>query len=97
MKVAFVIYDGMTALDFIGVYDPVTRLKTMGFMKDLQWDICAHTKKVKDITGLRLSPTRIRQSLQGYDMVIVLGGFGSRKLMNDKSFIEWLKTAEPAN
>jgi hypothetical protein len=32
MNIAFIIYDGMTALDFIGVYDPVTRLKTMGFI-----------------------------------------------------------------
>ena len=39
MRIAFVIYDGMTSLDFIGVYDPVTRLKTMGFMPDLEWDI----------------------------------------------------------
>jgi putative intracellular protease/amidase len=31
MNIAFIIYDGMTALDFIGVYDPLTRLKTMDF------------------------------------------------------------------
>ena len=34
MKVAFVIFDGMTALDFIGFYDAVTRLKTMNFLPD---------------------------------------------------------------
>ena len=31
MKTAFVIFNGMTALDFVGIYDPLTRLKTMGF------------------------------------------------------------------
>ncbi len=36
MKIAFVIFNGMTTLDFIGVYDPVTRLKTMGFISDMQ-------------------------------------------------------------
>lgn len=35
----------MTSLDFIGVYDPVTRLKTMGFIPDLQWDVCAYSKE----------------------------------------------------
>lgn len=29
MNTAFVIFDHMTALDFIGVYDPLTRLKSM--------------------------------------------------------------------
>lgn len=93
MKIAFIIYNGMTALDFIGVYDPVTRLKTMGFAKDLQWDICSHTRELKDSTGLEFTPTKVGESLQDYDMVIVPGGPGSRKLINDENFIEWLKTA----
>lgn len=32
MKIAFVIYDGMTLLDFAGVYDPLTRLRSMGLI-----------------------------------------------------------------
>jgi len=45
MKFAFVIYDGMTLLDFAGVYDPLTRLKTMHIIEDLTWDLCARTQK----------------------------------------------------
>jgi cyclohexyl-isocyanide hydratase len=41
MKIAFVIYDGLTLLDFAGVYDPLTRLATMNFLDDLHWDVCA--------------------------------------------------------
>jgi cyclohexyl-isocyanide hydratase len=95
MKIAFVIYDGMTALDFIGVYDPITRLKTGGFMPDLQWQVCAVSSPVSDIAGLEFTPTRVGESLENYDMVIVPGGFGARKLANDVRFIEWLKTARP--
>ncbi len=97
MKVAFIIYNGMTALDFIGVYDPVTRLKTMGFAQDLEWEICAHSKEVNDNAGLQFIPTRVGESLEGYDIVIVPGGFISniRNLINDTGFIEWLKTARP--
>ena len=29
MKAAFIVFDGMTALDFIGFYDPITRLLRM--------------------------------------------------------------------
>ncbi len=43
MKVAFVTYDGLTMLDFSEVYDPVTRLKTIGFVGDLEYDVCART------------------------------------------------------
>jgi len=30
MKAAFVVFDRITALDFVGFYDPLTRLKSMG-------------------------------------------------------------------
>ncbi len=94
MNVAFVIFNGMTALDFIGVYDPVTRLKTMGFMPDLQWEICAYTAEVRDGAGLHFTPTRVGESLQHYDMVIVPGGYGTRELVDDAGFVAWIKTAE---
>lgn len=92
VKVAFLIYDGMTALDFVGVYDPLTRLKTMGFVSDLRWEICGLSKEVRDNTGLRFIPTKVGGSLQDYDMVP--GGFGSRKLIENTEFIEWLRTAK---
>lgn len=45
MRIGFVIFEGMTALDFIGVYDPLTRLKTMGFMPELTWERCCYTEQ----------------------------------------------------
>lgn len=95
MRIAFVIYNGMTSLDFIGVYDPLSRLKTLGFIPDLEWEICAHTEAVTDNTGLRMVPTKVREPLDAYDMMVIPGGFGSRKLVDDTDFIAWLKTAEP--
>jgi len=94
MKIGFVIYQGMTALDFIGVYDPLTRLKNMGFMPDLNWDLCAHSMEVKDSTGLTFIPTKVRGNLGEYEVIVVPGGFGSRKLVDDVDFMAWLKTAE---
>jgi cyclohexyl-isocyanide hydratase len=93
MKIAFVIFDGLTALDFVGVYDAVTRLKTMGYVEDLAWEICAYTDKVSDLTGLSFAPTKVGESLGAYDLVIVPGGFGTRKLVRDEGFIAWLKTS----
>ncbi|MBD1837095.1 DJ-1/PfpI family protein [Coleofasciculus sp. FACHB-64] len=93
MKVAFIIYTGMTALDFIGVYDPVTRLKTMNFISDLEWDICAYSQEVSDNAGLRFTPNKVGESLQPYDMIIVPGGIGTRNLVDDPELMTWLKTS----
>ena len=95
MKIAFVVFNGLTTLDFIGIYDPLTRLKTMGFMPDLEWDICAYTDIVKDDRGLIMVPTAIQEPLQSYDVLVVPGGYGTRTLVHDKNFIEWIQTAEP--
>jgi cyclohexyl-isocyanide hydratase len=95
MKIAFVIYGGMTALDFVGVYDPVTRLKTMGFIHDVEYDVCATIREVHDAAGLRIVADRICVPFAAYDMVIVPGGLASRLLADDGDFIGWLRTAAP--
>ena len=95
MKVAFVIFDRMTALDFVGVYDPVTRLKTMGLMPQLSWDVCSQTPEVADDRGLAFTPTKVGGPLGGYDLLIVPGGFGTRALVDDARFVGWLRTAAP--
>ena len=95
MKAAFIIFDRMTALDFVGVYDPVTRLKSTGLMPGLSWDLCAHSEQVADDRGLVFAPTRVGGSLHVYDLVIVPGGFGTRALVDDADFIGWLKTSAP--
>lgn len=96
MRISFVIYDGMTTLDFLGVLDAVTRLKTMGFQKDLEWRVCARTAEVTDGTGLVLKAQEVARPLTGYDMVVVPGGFATERLEMDTAFAEWLKTAKDA-
>ncbi|WP_017755035.1 DJ-1/PfpI family protein [Calidifontibacillus oryziterrae] len=95
MKIAFVVFEDLTALDFIGVYDAVTRLKTMNFIPELDWEICSFTERVVDGTGLIFTPTKVNEPLDTYDLVIVPGGFGTRKLVDDHAFIEWLGTSKP--
>ena len=93
MKTAFIIFDKMTALDLIGVYDPLTRLKSMNFIPEFKWEVCAFTAKVSDDKGLRFSPDKVAQPLNEYDIIVVPSGFGTRTLQYDKVFIDWLKTA----
>ncbi len=95
MKTAFIIFDRMTSLDLIGIYDPLTRLKTMNFVKEFDWRICAFTKEVSDDRGLRFIPDSVAEPLAAYDIIVVPGGFGTRALQHDKAFIQWLRSADP--
>lgn len=95
MNTAFVIFHHMTAMDFIGAYDPFTRLKSMGLMPSFEWDICALTADVDDDKGLHIAPTVVGQPLSRYDLIIVPGGRGTRTLQHDKVFIDWLRSSEP--
>jgi len=93
MKIGFVIYAGMSTLDFAGVYEPLTCLKTMEFVPALEWDFCGREEKVTDHTGLTLCATAVGKSFGAYDLMVVPGGSTARKLAKELSFVEWLKTA----
>lgn len=93
MKAAFVVFDRMTSLDFIGFYDPVTRLKSMSIIPDFEWRICATARRIVDDRGLGIEADAVGEPLDGYDLLFVPGGFGTRSLQHDGSFIEWLRTA----
>jgi imidazoleglycerol-phosphate dehydratase len=96
MKIAFVLFDGMTALDFIGVFDALTRLNTMGLLPDVTWDLCAPSSEVTATGGLTIQASRSNQPLTGYDLLVVSGGYGSRRfLLQDRQaseMVQWLQT-----
>ena len=94
MKAAFVIFDRMTSLDFIGFYDPVTRLKSMKVIEDFEWRICSTARNIVDDRGLRLEADAVGESLSSCDLLFLPGGFGTRLLQNDRGFVDWLKTAQ---
>jgi cyclohexyl-isocyanide hydratase len=93
MRIAFVVYDGMTALDFVGVYDPVTRLGTMGFRDDVRWEVCARTDECVATGGLPIGPTSVDPSLDAFDAVVVPGGVGMALPDADDPLVEWLRPA----
>jgi len=95
MRAAFIAFDKLTALDLIGIYDPLSRLKSMGIIPEFEWKICARTAEVQDDRGLRLLADSVNEPLGGYDIIIVPGGIGTRTLVHDGDFIQWLKSCEP--
>ncbi|AUP78788.1 DJ-1/PfpI family protein [Flavivirga eckloniae] len=94
MKIAYILFDDITLLDFIGFYDPIKNIKTKGFIENLSWDLCATKKSIKDSFGLEIVVDKIKPDLSNYDMIVVPGGYGTRELQYNTEFIEWLKTGE---
>ncbi|MET3937391.1 transcriptional regulator GlxA family with amidase domain [Paenibacillus sp. PvP094] len=94
MKIAFVLFDGLTFLDFAGFYDVINRLNFFEPTKGSTWETCAMTDQVTDESGLTLQVDRVKPDLGEYDMVFVPGGMGTRKLRFDEAFVGWLKQAE---
>lgn len=95
MRIAFVIYEGVTVLDFIGAYDPLSRLNTMGFMPDLTCDVCALQKQIRTFEGLEILPNEVGVDLSSYDYVIVPGGNAIVDLVKDSDFMGWLGKVGP--
>ncbi|WP_339286282.1 DJ-1/PfpI family protein [Paenibacillus sp. FSL R5-0486] len=94
MKMAFVLFDGLTFLDFAGFYDVINRLNFFEPTKGTKWETCAMTDQVTDESGLTLKVDRVKPDLSEYDLVFIPGGMGTRKLRYDEAFVGWLKQAE---
>ncbi|WP_063564161.1 DJ-1/PfpI family protein [Paenibacillus sp. O199] len=94
MKIAFVLFDGLTFLDFAGFYDVINRLNFFEQTKGTTWETCAMTDQVTDESGLTLKVDRVKPNLAEYDLIFVPGGMGTRKLRFDEAFVGWLRQAE---
>jgi transcriptional regulator GlxA family with amidase domain len=90
VKIAFVLYDGVTLLDFAGAYDPLTRLKTMGFVPGLEYITCARGEWIQSSEGMMLKPDSVSPDLSGFDYLVIPGGNGVMDQMKDKIFLSWL-------
>lgn len=91
MKIAFVLYNDVTLLDFAGLYDPISRLKTMGFCPDLEYIVSSSTAKVRSSEGLEIIPDNIGTDFTSCDYVIIPGGDGVKDLMKNTEFIHWIR------
>lgn len=93
MNLAFILFNGITWMDLIGVYEPVQKLKSLQYLPDLHWDFCGYTSEISDYGGFTVIPTKVKNDLSSYDAIIVPGGKGTRDLINNTDFIGWLQTA----
>lgn len=97
MKIGIIIYQDLTLLDLVGFTDAVNRLKVMQYLPGLELVYCAITPDLTDNFGFRLQADLVKPDLSSFDFLFIPGGFGTRKLIHDSEFIQWIQTARPVN
>jgi cyclohexyl-isocyanide hydratase len=96
-RIAFVAFAGMTLLDLVGALDPLSRIASMGFDPTTTCTLVRATDAPAWAdAGAALEVAEERPPLDGYDVVVVPGGFGTRALERDAEVIAWL-AAYPEN
>lgn len=93
MKMAYILFDQMTTLDFVGFYEAVTWVGILGAKENVSWDFCSNKEQITDDRGLSIKINYVYPDLSVYDLIFVPGGFSTRQLRNDAEFISWIQTA----
>ncbi len=93
LKIAYVMFDGMTTLDMAGVHEVLPWMLVLGAKPELSWDFCSNKELITDDRGLKFKIDQVWPDLSRYDAVFVTGGMPTRQLRHDAEFVSWLKTA----
>lgn len=93
MRIAYILFDGITLLDFVGFYEPIKNIKMLDYIKELDWDLCAMESSIQDSYGLEMKVDKVMPDLSSYDMIVVPGGYGTRPLQFNEIFLKWIRTA----
>jgi transcriptional regulator GlxA family with amidase domain len=91
-RLAFLIFPGLTVLDFVGAYDALRRVASMGVDSAVRHRIIGTAAEVTDETGLVLKADAVYEDLAGFDFLYVPGGLGTRALVNDTRLIDYLRS-----
>jgi transcriptional regulator GlxA family with amidase domain len=88
MRIAILIFDGLTALDAIGPYEVLSRLP------GAELDFVAAKPGVKrtDTGRLGLEADRSIAEVPTPDVILVPGGQGNRSLLQDEPVLSWLRS-----
>ena len=90
MDVGFVMYEGMTALDLVGVAEVLAHLP--GVQAHY---VAAGTAPVRADNGLLFTPSTTFVRLERVDVIVVPGGGTPSKALQDVAIIDWLRMVHP--
>jgi len=92
LRTAFLAFPGLTALDLVGAYDALRRIAPMGIDPAATQRIVGTHATIQDETGLTMMPDGVYEDLDAFDLLVVPGGVGTRRLMHDERAISYLRS-----
>lgn len=93
MKMAYIMFDQMTTMDFAGFYEVVAWMRVLKKKENLTWDFCSNKDEITDDRGMKIKIQHVYPDLSTYDLVFIPGGMSTRKLRYDTEFISWIQTS----
>lgn len=91
-RIALLAFPRLTFLDLIGVYDALRRLAPMEIDRSVSVRVIGTEPEIVDDSGLVVRPDSVYENLAAFDLLFLPGGFGTRTLMHDAKFVDYLKT-----
>jgi cyclohexyl-isocyanide hydratase len=90
-RIAFLVFPGLTMLDFVGGYDALRRVAPLGIAPGVRQRIIGTEPEIRDESGLAVRPDGVYEDLSPFDLLYVPGGFGTRPLLDDTRCIDYLR------
>lgn len=91
-RIAFLAFPDLTLLDLVGAYDALRRVPLMGIDRGVSHRIVGTKAVVEDETGLVIHPDAVYEDLRSFDLLVVPGGSGTRRLMYDEHLLDYLRS-----
>ncbi|MCU6794958.1 DJ-1/PfpI family protein [Paenibacillus sp. WQ 127069] len=93
MKMAYILFDKMTTLDFVGFYEAVSWLSILKAKEGVTWDLCSNKEEITDDRGMTIKIKHVNPDLSDYDLIFIPGGMPTRELQYDTEFVSWIQSA----
>ncbi len=91
-----VIFDGAEELDFVGPWEVLTAAaKLAGDGLDRVVLLAEHDRPIRCAKGMRVLPDATLADAPGLDVVVVPGGQGTRREVDNPAVIDWLAAVAP--
>jgi putative intracellular protease/amidase len=89
MEIAFLLYDGFTALDAVGPYEVLSRIPGA----QVKFVASEPGPKVTETHSLTMVADHSLGDVPAPEILMVPGGFGTRRLLEDEALLDWIRTA----
>lgn len=100
LNVGIFIFDGVEVLDFAGPYEVFSRTRLTPGVESRRSDesapfrvvtLARSSDPVTATGGLRVLPDFVFDDAPAIDIVVIPGGFGTRRLLDDGQILDWIR------